>query len=82
MVVAWASFLQTAAHGGHRALLVALTTVWGLRLAGYLFWRWRKNGPDSRYVFMLKRVDNPAMFMLTRVFVLQAILLLFVSLPF
>ena len=30
-------------------LLVAMTTVWGLRLAGYLFWRNHGKGEDYRY---------------------------------
>jgi steroid 5-alpha reductase family enzyme len=34
-------------------LLTALCTAWGLRLGIYLLWRWRKNGPDRRYVTMM-----------------------------
>ena len=78
VVVAWSTFVQA----DHRnALLVGITTVWGLRLAGYLFWRWRKNGPDARYVAMLKRAPHPNRYMLVNVFLLQAALLLVVSLP-
>jgi steroid 5-alpha reductase family enzyme len=65
----------------HRLVLVTVAGVWGLRLATYLFWRWRKNGRDARYVAMLKRADDPARYMLTRIFLLQATLLLLVSLP-
>jgi steroid 5-alpha reductase family enzyme len=77
VVVAWVAF----ALEPHRALLVAITTAWGLRLGGYLFWRWRRNGPDARYVAMLRHAPDPNRFMLTRVFLLQAALLLLVSLP-
>ena len=54
-----------------RPLLVVLAAVWGLRLATYLYWRWRRTGPDPRY----KRISA------TRAFGLQTPLLLLVSLP-
>lgn len=64
------------------ALIVAVTTVWGLRLAGYLLWRWRRNGPDARYQAMLRHAGgNPHVFTLTRVFLLQGALMWVVSLP-
>ena len=47
VVVAWATLLQADA-AARRPLLVGVVTVWGLRLGGYLLWRWRKNGPDPR----------------------------------
>jgi steroid 5-alpha reductase family enzyme len=78
VVVAWSTFLQTD-HGN--PLLVGLATLWGLRLAGYLLWRWRKNGPDARYVAMLKHKSRPSQYMLTNIFLLQAVLLLVVALP-
>ncbi|MEY2399348.1 MAG: hypothetical protein QOJ00_2522 [Actinomycetota bacterium] len=81
VVVAWVSFALTDSSGPRRPLLLAIASVWGLRLAGYLFWRWRNNGPDARYVAMLKRAPNPSVFMLTKVFLLQSVLLLVVSLP-
>ncbi|MBA2609563.1 MAG: DUF1295 domain-containing protein [Actinobacteria bacterium] len=81
VVVAWVSFALADGDSPRRPVLVAITTVWGLRLAGYLFWRWRKNGPDARYVGMLKHAPNPKMYMLTKVFLLQSILLLVVSTP-
>ena len=36
-------------------LLVALTTIWGLRLAGYLFWRNHGQPEDYRYQAMRRR---------------------------
>lgn len=81
VVVAWVSFALTDDGPTRRPLLVGVATVWGLRLAGYLFWRWRKNGPDGRYVAMLRRATNPRMFMLTKVFLLQGALMWIVSLP-
>ena len=81
VVVAASTFVLTDQGPHRRVALLVIATIWGLRLAGYLFWRWRQNGPDARYVAMLKRTPNPAVFMLTRVFLLQAALLLVVSLP-
>jgi steroid 5-alpha reductase family enzyme len=37
-----------------KALLLALTTVWGLRLGRHLFTRWRREGPDPRYERLLR----------------------------
>jgi steroid 5-alpha reductase family enzyme len=53
MVVLGAStFVQASGDPGRKALMMALCAVWGLRLGGYLLWRWRSHGPDRRYVSM------------------------------
>jgi steroid 5-alpha reductase family enzyme len=81
VVVAWVSFALGDGDPTRSAVLAALTTIWGLRLGGYLFWRWRRNGPDGRYVAMLRHATgNPHVFTLTRVFLLQGALLWVVSL--
>ena len=52
------------------------TTSWGLRLGGLPLLAWRKKRSRcARYVAMLKHAPNPKMFMLTKVFLLQAVLL-------
>ncbi len=82
VVVAWESWAVADGDPTRRAVLVAVTTVWGLRLGGYLFWRWRRQGPDKRYVSMLRHAPgNPHVFTLQRVFLLQGALLWVVSLP-
>jgi steroid 5-alpha reductase family enzyme len=53
VVIAWATYLFVGHTGAHATLLTFLCTLWGLRLGGYLFWRWRKHGPDRRYVTMM-----------------------------
>jgi steroid 5-alpha reductase family enzyme len=53
VLIAWSSFLFTGARGMHALLLTGLCTIWGLRLGIYLLWRWRRNGPDRRYVTMM-----------------------------
>ena len=84
VVIAAVTFVTSVDEGDatRRWLLFALTAAWGLRLGGYLLWRWRRNGPDPRYAAMLRRVSgNPHVFTLTRVFWLQGALMWIVSLP-
>ncbi len=62
--------------------LVAMTTVWGLRLAGYLFWRNRGHGEDYRYRAMRKKYGPRfGLISLGTVFLLQGSLMFVVSLP-
>ena len=81
-VVAWTS-AGTAGHlGTESLLLVALTTVWGLRLAAYLSWRNLGKGEDFRYRAMRKRWGSRfTLVSLGTVFLLQGALLWVVSLP-
>ncbi|HWB66587.1 MAG TPA: DUF1295 domain-containing protein [Mycobacteriales bacterium] len=75
---------STGHHLGdaHRILLLAMTAVWGLRLAGYIGWRSRGKGEDPRYAAMLERAGgSPARYALTRIFLVQAVIAWFVSLP-
>lgn len=82
VVIAWVTLALTDGDPTRRAVLVGLITVWGLRLGGYLFWRWRRNGPDRRYLSMLRHAKgSPHVFTLTRVFLLQGVLLWVVSAP-
>lgn len=65
-----------------RTLLLTVTAAWGLRLGTYLLWRWRRHGPDARYRAMLRAAGgNPHVFTLTKVFLLQGVLMWIVSLP-
>jgi len=86
VVTAWATFLAVGGKGPHAVLLTALCSVWGLRLGGYLLWRWRRNGPDRRYVTMMglaqkERGWGYAKASLLLVFALQLPLQFVVSLP-
>ena len=78
-----AALSAAMSHGDptRRAVLLALTAVWGLRLSAYLLWRWRRSGPDPRYTALLRRAADPARFMLTHVFLLQGALMWIVALP-
>lgn len=61
-----------------------LVTTWGMRLGTYLYNRWRKHGPDERYVRLLNRVSvggNRELSSLIFIFLLQGALMWTVSLP-
>lgn len=98
VVIAWSTFLQLGGVGGgvpggdgvaggaaapDRALLiVALVTIWGLRLSIYLFWRRIGKGEDYRYVRMRERFGPSFPWTsLVVVFLLQAVLAWIVSFP-
>jgi len=49
VVLAISSFFLGGASDDRKYLLLGLCAVWGLRLGGYMLWRWRDHGPDRRY---------------------------------
>ena len=83
VVVANVCFLLTVASNARSILLLSLISLWGLRLAWYLFVRWRAHsGEDIRYARM--RAGSKGKFetqSLFKVFWLQAVILWFVALP-
>lgn len=82
VLIAALSFLLTPASV-HGTVLMVITAIWGLRLGGYLFWRWRKHGVDKRYARILKgaKPGQEHWFTLKIVFGLQGVLMFIVSLP-
>ena len=81
VMVAWVVRLSTDANNARQWLLVAMVTVWGLRLAGYLFWRNHGNGEDFRYRAMRKHYGPRfGLISLVTVFALQGVLMFVVSL--
>ena len=87
VIIATSTFVQADVrdfgNSDRKALLLGLCALWGLRLGGYLLWRWRKNGPDPRYQAILKsrKGGSEKLFIWRRVFLTQAILLTLVALP-
>lgn len=86
VIVALASYAETGGSGPHALLLALLCAIWGVRLGGYLFIRWRKQGADPRYEEMLEHARTVrgwsfAKSSLLLVFALQAPLQLIVALP-
>lgn len=69
-------------EGARRALVLTLTMVWGLRLAGHIAWRGRGHGEDPRYDALLAKArGNRTAYALRAVYGLQAALAWLVSLP-
>jgi len=87
VLVAWGVRLQVSGDTARQNLLVAMTTVWGLRLAAHLLWRNHvapatSKGEDYRYRAMRKRW-GPRFWLisLVTVFTVQGALMFIVSLP-
>ncbi len=91
VLLAWVAAL-VAWHGAGGSLppvamaLLALTSLWGLRLGTHLLIRWRRSGPDPRYAKTLGRAMERrgwsfGLASLLIVFLMQGPLLWFVSLP-
>ncbi len=82
VVVVWVSRAIADGLDARQWLLVALVSIWGLRLSGYLAWRKRGAPEDFRYQAMRRKYGArfPAVSLVT-VFLLQGGLMWIVSLP-
>lgn len=83
-VLAIASFAQTPEPGALSWLILLMTCAWGFRLGIYLLRRWRREGEDKRYARILKADREKGNFViaaLTKVWLMQAVLLFMVSSP-
>ncbi|MBL7040492.1 MAG: DUF1295 domain-containing protein [Pirellulaceae bacterium] len=80
-MVAWVTYFARTTSEGN-PLLPLLTTIWGLRLSGYLAWRKAGRLEDYRYRAMRERHPRsfPVLSLLT-VFALQGALMWIVALP-
>lgn len=82
VVVAWVTNAITDGPQARSDLLVAMTTVWGVRLAAYLAWRMRGQPEDRRYGAMRRRLgERFALVSLLSVFLFQGLGMWVVSLP-
>ncbi|WP_296719321.1 DUF1295 domain-containing protein [Erythrobacter sp.] len=84
-ILAVASWLHVYGGPGDLAtLIMVMTTAWGFRLGIHLFRRWRREGEDKRYILIMKKARAEGRFAsaaLTKVWLLQAVLLFIVSSP-
>jgi steroid 5-alpha reductase family enzyme len=83
-LLALASWLQPDEPGARATLIMAMTVLWGARLALHLFVRWRGHGEDPRYAKMLGKAKERGHFAgasFKRVFAPQAVLLFVTCLP-
>jgi steroid 5-alpha reductase family enzyme len=82
VLVAWVAFVVADGTEARRWLLTLMTTVWGGRLALYLFWRNAGKSEDPRYQAMRRHWgDRFWIISLVTVFLLQGVLMWTVSLP-
>jgi len=82
VAVSWMVAARVDGNVDRQFLLVAMTTLWGVRLAVYLFLRNRGGGEDYRYRAMRKRWGSRfPLVSLATVFLLQGVLMWIVSLP-
>ena len=82
VLVAWVVRLSADGNDTRQWLLTGMVSVWGLRLAGHLFWRNHGNGEDFRYRAMRKHYGPKfPIISLATVFGLQGMLMFIVSLP-
>jgi len=82
VLVAWITCLTAPPGGTRRWLLTGLTTVWGLRLAGYLAWRNHGRPEDYRYRAMREAYGERFRWIsLGLVFGLQGALMWAVAMP-
>lgn len=84
-LIAVVSWLTTDGDPTRKALLLILTSLWGLRLGIYLARRNIGHGEDVRYVAMRERAENAgknfARTSYLRVYMLQGVIMWLVSLP-
>ena len=82
VVIVWVTAFAAESTSARGLLTAVLTSIWGLRLAGYLAWRNLGKGEDYRYRAMRERSGNrfPLMSLLV-VFWLQGLIMWLVALP-
>lgn len=81
-LIALASFLLADGYEPRRILLTAMPVIWGARLGLYIFWRNRGHGEDFRYAAMRESWGERFWWVsLFTVFLLQGVLMWFISLP-
>lgn len=82
LVVAGVTYNLTDGDTNRQQVILLITAIWSVRLGTYLFLRWRREGPDGRYVALLEKSSgNVHVASLTKVFLLQGPILWIVSLP-
>ncbi len=81
VVAAWVWALLGDGDPARSWLVVALVTVWGLRLSLHITWRNWGEGEDPRYRQMRERHDSFALRSLVTVFLLQAVLAAVIAVP-
>lgn len=83
VLLVWAYYLATPGGTARGTLVAVLVSIWGLRLFGYLLWRWQQE-PEEDYRYREMREKHGRSFALrslVTVFLLQAGLQVLLSAP-
>ncbi|MDQ3054249.1 MAG: DUF1295 domain-containing protein [Actinomycetota bacterium] len=85
-VIALVAYLAATAFNegdpGRRLLVLALTAIWGLRLATHIGLRSRGHGEDPRYEALLEKASgNRTAYAVRKIYLTQGAVMWFVSLP-
>jgi steroid 5-alpha reductase family enzyme len=84
VAIALTAYLLSAGEGdeARRALVLGLTALWGLRLAGHIARRSRGHGEDPRYEALLSRAPGSrTVYALRQIYLTQGLVMWFVALP-
>ena len=83
VIVAFAAAFGLREIGMAQTVVLALVTLWGLRLSSYLLWRYLSHGEDARYkkIMGTRQGLQRHAYSLFIVFMLQGALILIVSAP-
>ena len=82
VIIAWVTFFAARNLSSRSILISLLTSLWGLRLGGYLAWRNIGKGEDYRYRAMRDKIGaNFPLVSLFVVFGLQGLIMWVVSIP-
>ena len=82
VVVTLTAYLLHTGDDTRAAVMLGIVALWGLRLAIHIGNRSRGHGEDPRYEALMKRAPgNPHLYAVQRVYLPQAVIMWFVSLP-
>ncbi len=81
-LVALIAFLMGDGDFTRRLMLLLIVVLWAFRISIYLFFRFLKQGEDKRYARMRQEWGDKADIRFLFVFLLQALLILILTLPF
>lgn len=86
VALAVTTFYLTGEPTTRKWILLGLCAAWGLRLGGYMLWRWRDHGPERRYQALIGKAERDKGWGFAKasgllIFATQAPLLFVVCLP-
>jgi len=83
VLLSWFTVSEVGLHGTAQQVILALVTIWGLRLSYYLFTRYTRDGEDKRYVALMHGREGLARhaYSFIVIFGLQGLLMMLINTP-